>query len=143
MRRITCDHDEVYSGQINLSGKYAFICRQCGECGWSESYDIHLVNADEYYAQRVAHGWNAPVRLPRPPRPPRLPSRVRYRPLGTGTFFQCLLLSALTFVVCAMSAIPWPSQHGHSILPLWSALLGCGVSVGFFTLCLVAWMRGF
>lgn len=60
MRRKPCEHDIVYSGQTNLSGHFAYICRRCGQCGWDERYDIAAVSAPDYYDARVAHGWAAP-----------------------------------------------------------------------------------
>lgn len=111
MRHARCDHDPVYSGQTNLSCKFAYICSKCGQCGWSETYVLAQVNFDEFCRQRVLHGWSSPktldasvrrmVRLSAPiaPSPP-----PRWR-LRTG-----VLAAALAGIVFGW--LLWKVTHG-------------------------------
>ncbi len=131
-----CDHDRVYSGQINLNQRFAWICMKCGEQSWSEDYVITQVNLELYHQLRVAHGWAAPPRLPAPPRvptntdPPK-PDGV----LAAGALFF-MALAAL----CALGAIPWGALG--PVLPPWIALIASGVALWTATICYVFWKRG-
>jgi hypothetical protein len=133
-----CEHDTIYSGQTNVSGRFAWICRRCGQCGWAETYSLSQVNFDEYCAQRVAHGWAGPPRLPAPPRLPTntMPPESPWWPFLPGWLFFAMLT-----VVCALSAIPWGHNLG-SLMPLWMSMLGAGVALGTATILYVAWKRG-
>jgi len=131
-----CDHDRVYSGQINLSQRYAWICMRCGEHGWSESYVLSQVNLDQYQRLRVLHGWAAPVKLPAPPRvPTNTTPKTGWRGYAIGTVFFALLSA-----MCALSAIPWGALG--PIMPLWVSLLGTGLGLGTATLLFVCWKQG-
>lgn len=138
MRRTPCEHDWVYSGHIRLS-EYARICRRCGECSWSETYDIHHVNLNEYHALRVAHGWATPPKLPPPPRMPV----IHGHPVkGPSLFAAPALLFAFLFALLVVTGLPL-GPRGESMFPLWAALMGAGLALGMFTLCYVAWKKGF
>lgn len=130
-----CDHDRVYSGQINLSNRYACICRHCGEHWWTEAYDLSRVNLDEYLQLRVQHGWA--TRLPAPPPVPTnmTPPEPPAWPFVPGTIFFTFLA-----VACAAAAIPWGALG--PIMPLWMSMLGSGLGLGTATVCYVAWKRG-
>ena len=131
-----CDHDRVYSGQSNLSCKYAWICLSCGEHGWSEDYVLSQVNIDQYHQLRVLHGWGAPTKLPAPPRVPTIPApKLPWWPFAPGAMFFAMLA-----VVCLLAAIPWGALG--PILPLWAALLGAGLGLGTATVLFVCWRQG-
>jgi len=127
-----CDHDRVFSGQANLEQKFAWICRRCGETGWTHSYLLSQVNFDEYLQLRVLHGWATP-RLPSPPRFPTntSPPGSDWQ-LGAGVLFFTALA-----VICALSGIPW-GELG-SVLPLWVSLISTGIALGTATLLYVIW----
>lgn len=132
-----CEHDKVYSGQINLSQKFAWICRKCGECNWSEEYALEQVNLSEYHHLRVLHGWATP-RLPPPPRVPtntQAPAPQSDWQLVLGVVFFTGL-SAL----CALSAIPWGILG--PVMPLPIALMATGLALGTATVLFVIWKRG-
>jgi len=132
-----CDHDRIYSGQINLSGRFAWICRRCGEAGWAHDYILSQVNLDEYHSQRVAHGWATP----RLPPPPRVPTRTTPPPPPpAGPFVSGAIFFATLAVACALSAIPW-GELGP-ILPLWAASLATGLALATATVCYVCWKQG-
>lgn len=134
-----CNHDEglakVYSGQINISRKFAWICWRCGEHGWSSDYVLHQVNLAEYQRQRVAHGWGGPVRLPPPP---PLPTNTEIRrkrdPVVAAGAVWFLVLSA---VCLGFMGVQWPGVG--ALLPTWAALLGSGVALGTSTLLYIVW----
>lgn len=130
-----CDHDKVYSGQINLSQRFAWICMKCGEQGWSESYVLAHVNLELYHHLRVVHGWATP-RLPAPPRVPTNTDPVKsdWYLVAGAVFFT--MLAAL----CALSAIPWGVLG--PIMPLPVSLLATGLGLGTATVLYVAWKRG-
>ncbi len=132
-----CDHDRVYSGQINLSRRYAWICLCCGEHGWSEAYVLSQVNLDQYQRLRVLHGWGAPVKLPAPPRVPTntTPPKLPWWPFAPGAMF----FAALS-VLCALAAIPWGALG--PVMPLWAALIGAGMALGTATLLFLCWRQG-
>lgn len=131
-----CEHDPVFSGRTGLDGKFEFICRKCGELGYREQYSLHDVNQEEFYQQRVAHGWATP-RLPAPPAVPTntAPPEPSAWPFVPGAVF-------FTFVaaVCALSAIPWGALG--PVMPLWMAMIGSGLGLGTATVCYVAWKKG-
>ena len=105
-----CDHDLVYSGQTNLSCRFAYICSKCGQCGWSENYVLAQVDFDEFCRQRVLHGWSSPktldasvrhmARLSAPVAPPA-PTRGRWR-IG-------ILAATLVAIV---GWLWWKATHG-------------------------------
>lgn len=127
-----CDHQPIYSGRTSLECTYQWICSRCGEMGWSKTYNLAQVNHEEFYRQRVIHGWAAP---PRPPRVPTLPPPVRLRRdlLAGIALFACL------FTTCALAAIPW-GRLGP-IMPLWMSLVGMGVALVPGTLCYLGWKQ--
>lgn len=152
-----CDHDRIYSGQTNLERKFAFICKTCGECGWSEAYVLERVDFDEFCRQRVIHGWNSErpsdasarraARLsPVPLRPER--SRLPLpRVAMTHTPprpWPGLLVGIVYFVflgaVSLLSGLSW-GEHGP-ILPLWFALASTGLSLFVATMLCLVWMQG-
>lgn len=139
-RHITCEHDKIFSGQLRVSD-YAWICRKCGNCGWSHEYDLSRVNMDEYHALRVLHGWATPQKLPPPP---RMPSVVSEHPREAehSLFRAPMLLFAFLFTLIGASGLPL-GPHGESALPLWAALMGSGLALSVFTFCYVAWKKGF
>lgn len=138
MRRAPCDHDKVYSGQINLSQRYAFICRRCGECSWDLVIDISRVNADEYYVQRVAHGWAAPSRIPKSP---RAPTRVdgglvpgRRIPVAWALWYQGVVACSISSLLCILM--------GAGKVVTWSsALIAAGSALLAATVCFVCLAR--
>ena len=131
-----CDHDRVYSGQINLSQRYAWICMRCGEHGWSEDYVLSQVNLDQYQQLRVLHGWGAPVQLPAPPRVPTIPApKLPWWPFAPGAAFFAMLA-----VMCLLAAIPWGTLG--PIMPLWVSLFGTGLALGTATILYVCWKQG-
>lgn len=131
-----CDHDRVYSGQINLSRHYAWICLSCGEHGWSQDYVLSQVNLDQYQRLRVLHGWAAPVKLPAPPRVPTIATpELPWWPFAPGAAFFALL-----GILCALAAIPW-GELGP-IMPLWLSLISSGLGLGTATVLFVCWKQG-
>jgi len=126
-----CDHNKIFSGRTNLEQKFEWICSRCGEVGWDETYLYVQVSADEFYTQRVAHGWASP----RLPAPPRVPSVQRSRsahgwPYGVAFF-------ASLSVGCAVAAAPWGPSG--ATLPPWMSLLGAGLALLAATVCYVCW----
>ncbi len=132
-----CDHDRVYSGQINLNRRYAWICLKCGAHDWSEAYVLDQVNLDQYQRLRVLHGWAAPVKLPAPPRVPTntTPQTAPWWPFAPGALFFAGLS-----LMCLLAAIPWGALG--PIMPLWMALICAGVGLGTSTLLFVCWKQG-
>lgn len=137
-----CDHDRIYSGQINLSRRYAWICLKCGEHDWSEDYVLSQVNLVDYHRARVAWGWGSPVSTPqltKLPLPPRIPTDIEPKrswwPFAPGAAFFAFLS-----VTCALSAIPWGALG--PIMPLWLSLMGSGVALGTATLLFLCWRQG-
>ena len=118
-----CDHDVVYSGQINLSQKFAYICRRCGECGWDSRYVMAQVNLDEYLRQRVIHGWASPN-----PRRPEL----RDEPHSERPWLAALALQTCLFTICALGA--W-----LPLMPVWAAFVGMGLALLLGTFCYLGW----
>jgi hypothetical protein len=98
-----CDHDVVYSGQINLDGKFAYICRRCGECGWDSRYVLAQVDGSEYYRARVAHGWAGP-RLPAPPRVPSFEKSTPWRA-------AMVMFNGTVFVAAVVVGVWCQNQH--------------------------------
>lgn len=133
MRRPACEHDRVYSGQSNMSGKFAYICRRCGQSGWHDEYVLSQVNANEFYLLRVEHGWATPL-----PPPPRLPGNTELPPQRSGFVAPALLFAAL-FALCVAGSIPWGTLG--PVMPLWASLLGAGVALGMFAICYVGWKK--
>ncbi len=131
-----CDHDRVYSGQINLDRKYAWICLRCGEHGWSEAYVLSQVNLDQYQILRVMHGWGAPTKLPLPPRVPTNTARK----LPWWPFAPASLFFAGLSLLCLLAAVPWGALG--PIMPLWMALIGAGLGLGTSALLFVCWKQG-
>jgi hypothetical protein len=131
-----CDHNKIFSGRTNLEQKFEWICSRCGEVGWDETYLYVQVSADEFYTQRVAHGWASP-RLPAPPSLPTrtLPIEPSAWPWVPGVLFFTLLSAA-----CALAAIPWGVLG--PIMPLWMAMIGSGIALATATVCYVAWKKG-
>ncbi len=129
MRQPACDHDVVYSGQINLSQKFAYICCRCGESGWDSRYVLNRVNLDEYLRQRVIHGWASPN-----PRP--LGLQVRPEPTGRP-WLLALGLFACLFAVCGLSGIPWGALG--PLMPTWLSFVGMGLALLMGTLCFLGW----
>lgn len=125
-----CDHDVVFSGQINLSQKFAYICCKCGECGWDSRYVLARVNLDEYLRQRVIHGWASPNP------PPIEYLRVEPAPSGRPWLFA-LTLFALLFTVCAVGLVPWGDLG--PLMPLWCSCAGMGLALLLGTLCYLGW----
>ena len=138
MRRVTCDHDKIYSGQLRVSD-YAWICRKCGCCGWSKEYEIPRVNLHEYHALRVLHGWATPQKLPPPPRMPTIVNPVEKE---RSLYRAPMLLYAFLFTLLGVTGLPL-GPHGESVVPVWVSLMGAGMALGMFTLCYVAWKKGF
>ena len=152
-----CDHDKIYSGQTNLSQQFAYICRLCGECGWSDVYDLSRVNFDEHCRLRVQHGWASKrpldasarrgarltplpspterLRLPAPPRVPTIHTPARRWPLVVGIGYF-VFLSA----VCLLAAIPWGALG--PILPLWLAIVSTGIGLFTVTMLYLVWKQG-
>lgn len=123
----------MFSGQINLSQRFAWICRWCGECGWSEDYVLSQVNHIEYQRLRVAHGWGAPVRLPAPPRVP-----TNLEPTKPDHWIVAGVVWFATLAACfALSMAPWDGYG--PVLKLWQSMLGAGLSLGVATLLYVIW----
>lgn len=139
-RRIQCEHDKVFSGHLR-HGVYAWICRACGSCGWSADYEIARVSLEEYHAVRVLHGWATPVKIPLPP---RVPVIEQPGPVGKARslFLPAMLLHAFMVPLIGVLGLPLGS-HGESVLPVWMALIGMGWTLMIFTLCYVAWKKGF
>ena len=110
MRRTRCDHDLVYSGQTNLSCKFAYICSKCGECGWSEDYVLAQVNFDEFCRQRVLHGWSSPKTLDASVRHMvRLSTQVAPLPAPRRSRHIGILAAVLAVVV---GWLWWKATHG-------------------------------
>jgi hypothetical protein len=104
--------------------------------GWSESYLYTQVNADEFYRQRVNHGWATPS-FPKPPLMPTNTAQVRRSawPFVPGVVFFTTLA-----VACALASIPWGKLG--PIMPLWMSMLGSGIALGTATIFYVCWRRG-
>ncbi len=130
-----CDHDKVFSGQINLSQRFAWICMRCGEQGWSETYALAQVNLELYHHLRVIHGWATP----RLPAPPRVPTRTS-PPKRDWQLVAGVVFFTVTAAICALAAIPWGILG--PVLPLWVSLLSTGVALGTATLLYVVWKAG-
>lgn len=115
MRLPPCVHDPVFSGHTNSSRQYAYICTRCGQSGWSQVCDVSRVNADEYYRQRVIHGWHTSseiqgaglhlhrrpsrashVRIPAPPRVPRI-----IHP-GPSLWYPSVVVLGILALICGM-----------------------------------------
>jgi hypothetical protein len=137
MRRIACEHDKVFSGHLR-HGVYAWICRACGSCGWSDAYDISRVNLDEYQSIRVLHGWATPRVLPPPPRVPVIHPQTGK---ASSIFAAPMLLFAFLFAMFGVCGLPL-GTHAESVLPPWGALIGSGVALAMFTVCYVCWKKG-
>ncbi len=138
-----CEHDPIYSGAINLDRRFACICRKCGECWWSERYDIHLVDLEQYHALRVLHGWATPRKLPAPP---RVPSNVTPRSSENSHYVPAMLLFAFLFVMCGLSGVPWWTAFGHpdwTVMPRWLSIVSSGFALLMTTICYLGWKRGF
>ncbi len=140
MRR--CDHDKIYSGQIKLGNRFSCICRKCGEQWDDATYDIGLVDLEQYHALRVAHGWAGPSRFPAPPRVPRIstpPAREQ-----DGRFLMPTLLFSALFMVCGLAGVPFLAPWGiwETILPRWLAMVSSGAALATATLCYVCWRKG-
>lgn len=138
-----CAHDKIFSGRTNLDRRFEWICRECGEIGWDELYEIDRVDQPEFYAQRVIHGWAGPrasKRVSAFPRPPRLPSNMApSRP--RGPWLPAMVFFLLLMLVCGLSTIPWGALG--PLMPPWMALMGAGLALLTATVCYVAWKRGY
>lgn len=133
-----CDHDKVYSGQINLSQRFAWICRKCGECGWAEDYVLAQVDLQQYHHLRVLHGWAGPPRPPaRLPPPPRVPTNTDMPRSSDGFVWGVAFFVALAATI-ALSG--WNALG--PVLPTWAACVGTGLALGAATLLYVVWKRG-
>ncbi len=142
-RQPACDHAVVYSGQTNLEGKFAYICRTCGECGWDTHYIMALVNFEEYYRLRVVHGWHQPPdfgRSLRLPAPPRVPTHIEPQQTSSAFLFP-MIGFALLSLMCALSSIPWGKLG--PVMPLPVAMMGSGLGLLTSTICYVCWKKGF
>lgn len=131
-----CEHDPVYSGRTGVGGRFEFICRRCGELGYLRSYSLHDVNAEEFYQQRVAHGWATP----RLPAPPAVPTRTNLPEPSPWPFVPGVIFFTCLSVACALAAIPWGPLG--PLMPLWAAAMGSGLGLGTATVCYVAWKKG-
>lgn len=129
----SCEHDPVYSGQVNLNQRHAWICRRCGDSGWSEHYEVSRVDFDEYLHLRVTFGWNSPKLPP----PPRTPTRVSE---SSSLYVGPMLLFAALFAIIGLCGVPW--YYGRSLLETWQALIGSGVALGMWAICFVCWKTG-
>lgn len=129
-RRSPCEHDKVYSGGLsNLAPRrWVFICRRCGDLGSDAVVDVSLVHADEFHAQRVAHGWSAPSEIPKAP---RLPTQIKAR--DPSLAYAGMVTFAVLFLCCVMAA----ASGG---CPVGVAMIAAGVSCLMFSLCLLRWM---
>lgn len=127
-----CDCDKVYSGELR-GQRYRYICRRCGTCGWSREYVIPQVDAEEYLALRVTHGWMTPVI----PRAPRVPTQIT--PERRSVFAPPMLLSGALVALIGMAGIRWRNE-GALLAPV-AALIGSGVALGVFTVFYVLWKR--
>lgn len=132
----TCFHERVYSGQINLSRRYAWICMKCGEHGWSEDYVLSQVNLELYHHLRVAHGWSTP----RLPPPPRVPTNTTPAERSDFAIVSAVVFFTILAALCALSAIPW-GELGP-IMPLPIAMVATGLALGTATVLYVIWKRG-
>ena len=132
-----CEHDPVFSGRTNLEGKFEFICRRCGELGWRESYLYTDVNAEEFYQQRVAHGWATP----RLPAPPPLPTNTAPAPPSAWPLVPGVIFFMFLAVMCALASIPWACCG--PVMPLWMSMIGSGLGLGTATLLYVVWKKGY
>lgn len=140
-----CDHDKIYSGAIKLGNRFPCICRKCGEQWDDATYELHLVDLDQYHALRVAHGWAAPKRLPSPPRLPQIAAPAPEASAGLRFVLPVLFFffSGL-FVTCGISGVPFLAPWGiwETVMPRWMALLSSGAALATATVCYVAWKRG-
>jgi hypothetical protein len=134
-----CDHDKVYSGQINLSQKFAWVCRKCGQHDWSDDYAIEQVNLPEYHHLRVLHGWAGPRPHPRLPPPPRVPTNLE-PPKSDALLVAGVVFFTMLAACCALSIIPWGTLG--PVLPLPIALMATGLALGTATCLYVIWKRG-
>ncbi len=121
-RKTPCDHDKVYSGQINPNQHYAFICRRCGESGWDTEITLSRVSGEEYYAQRVAHGWASPAWLPRDPKLPRVAPVVQLS--GTHEPWRALVIVAVAMSLFCLAL------GGLGELAWGKALIAAGAFLG-------------
>jgi hypothetical protein len=134
VRKESCDHDVVYSGQTNLEQKFAYICRRCGECGWDTRYVMAQVNFDEYCRQRVTHGWASPNPLGAPGGAWRRDEQARIAEMRDAVRRHWrfpLVANAVAFVVTSIGCL-WGGPP-----PLWAV----ATLPVFATLVCVSWWR--
>jgi hypothetical protein len=135
----SCDHNQLFSGRTNLERKFEWICRTCGEMGWSDTYTVARVDQNEFYAQRVIHGWAGP-RAPMRLTPPRMPTNTAPVARSAWPFVPGVVFFTTLAVLCALASIPWGKLG--PIMPMWTSMLGSGIALGTATVCYVCWKRG-